>query len=81
MNTGDALRGSGVGYVKRGQRHEHRRVMETILGRSLASDEIVHHIDGNKQNNAAENLKLMSRAEHIAAHRAEMIAARKCQEN
>lgn len=37
---------------------EHRRVMETRLNRSLLKGESVHHKDGNRLNNAPENLEL-----------------------
>jgi len=37
---------------------EHRYVMEQVLGRKLASREIVHHRDGNPQNNSPDNLAL-----------------------
>lgn len=46
---------------------EHRLVMEEALGRTLLPNEVVHHRDGNKQNNALENLQLFdSNGEHLA---------------
>jgi hypothetical protein len=52
------------GYVR-----EHRLVAEKIIGRYLAKEEIVHHIDGNKQNNLAENLEVFANgSEHQKHH-------------
>lgn len=47
----------------------HRRIIEDELGRSLSSSEIVHHIDGDKDNNSRDNLYLCKdRAAHLVAH-------------
>lgn len=48
---------------------EHRFLMEQHLGRKLKRNEVVHHIDGDRTNNALSNLVVMSRAEHSALHR------------
>lgn len=69
------------GYIKIWQPHhpsatdklfyilEHRLVMEKKIGRFLTKDEVVHHIDGNKQNNDISNLQLFSsHSEHMKDH-------------
>lgn len=67
------------GYVKiwfpshpnadsRGYVFEHVKVMSDYLCRALDSDEVVHHIDGNKKNNVLSNLQLMTRSEHAKHH-------------
>jgi DNA-directed RNA polymerase subunit M/transcription elongation factor TFIIS len=48
---------------------EHRYIMEQHLGRSLAKDEYVHHKDANKQNNALENLEVLSPSAHSRHHK------------
>ena len=50
-------------------RHEHRYVMDKFIGRKLEREELVHHIDGNKQNNSLSNLKIISSREHHKIHR------------
>ena len=50
-------------------RHEHRVVAERMLGRKLKKNEVVHHIDLNKQNNAEKNLVVLpSNSEHSHLH-------------
>ena len=64
-----AQRGTGTrGYVKRDGRHEHRAVAEKTLGRALGFADVVHHIDGDKHNNAPENLTVLTRAQHMREH-------------
>lgn len=61
-------RGEGKSYRKLNKYHEHRLVVEQKIGRPLRSDEIVHHIDGNKRNNSLNNLMICTRAEHARIH-------------
>lgn len=50
-----------AGYVA-----EHRLVMEGVIGAFLQPQEVVHHIDGNPDNNDPQNLRLFSsNAEHL----------------
>lgn len=54
---------------KQGYVLEHRLLMEKHLGRTLLPSEVVHHIDGNGQNNIIENLLLFhNQGEHMAYH-------------
>lgn len=62
MNKYKAVKINGVKH------DEHRLIMERHIGRSLSSDEVVHHINENPRDNRIENLKIMSLAEHTRLH-------------
>jgi len=48
----------------------HIYIAETVLGRKLQNDEVVHHIDLDCGNNSPDNLLVMKRKEHMALHNA-----------
>lgn len=56
-------------YKARGYAFEHRLNMARQLGRSLRSDETVHHKDKNRQNNDPSNLEVILRRNHHFHHR------------
>lgn len=54
-----------------GRCYEHRLVMSDAIGRPLTDDEVVHHINGVRDDNRLENLMLFAgHAEHQAHHQA-----------
>jgi hypothetical protein len=70
-DTRYARKADGYVTVKVGVRKwelEHRVLMEAHLGRQLETDEHVHHINGDRQNNRLGNLIVLRNAEHQRLH-------------
>jgi len=56
-------------YMKNGYGYEHRIVIETSLKRKLNPKEVVHHINGNRQDNRIENLLVTTQGSHLKLHK------------
>lgn len=66
----------GVGHPladPNGYAYEHHLVMFPIMGRPLREDEIIHHKNGDRQDNRHQNLEVMTRSEHAAHHNQEKL--------
>lgn len=53
-------------------RHEHRVIAESVLGRKLKKNEVVHHLDCDRSNNKNNNLVIMERGYHSWLHNSVM---------
>lgn len=53
---------------KSGKIYEHVYIMSKFIGRPLYDNECVHHIDRNRSNNSIDNLRLMTKEDHVKLH-------------
>ena len=54
----------------------YRGVMAAHIGRLLDPSEIIHHVNGDVTDDRIENLQIVTRAEHMNMHRADLLAGR-----
>lgn len=47
----------------------HRKLAESLLGKKLSYNDIVHHVDNNPTNNEITNLMVISRSNHGKLHK------------
>lgn len=58
-----------IGVKIGGKKYDiHRLIAQEKIGRPLARDEVVHHINGNITDNRPENLAVMTRSQHARLH-------------
>ena len=61
----------GKGYVRRA-----RLVMEKCLGRYLEKSEVIHHINGIRDDDRIENLIILTNSKHLSIHHKGTIQSR-----
>lgn len=57
--------------INKDKRLDHIRIWENYHNKKLPKNMVIHHKDGNRQNNQINNLMLLTQAEHMNIHRQE----------
>ena len=64
-------RGHPLAVGNSGKVYLHRHVVSLAIGRWITSEEVVHHVDGDKKNNSPNNLIILTNIDHSKLHKGE----------
>lgn len=64
---------------KKGRVWLHRHIASVEAGRLVLPEEVVHHTDHNRRNNAPSNLEILTRGEHARVHSPRILREKTCE--
>jgi len=76
----ESVKNRSYGKRRSGRIYLHQIEMIKKLGRPLVKGDVIHHVDGNKENNHISNLALMGQGDHIRQYKALLFRVKELEE-